>query len=92
MHTDGPWGWTYDGSSDYSIGPEDDPQVNPVAHVHSRDPQRGAEICDLLSAAPSMLTLLKAIRDDASAYPWHIAVETAIKKATRSLHDMAHRP
>ncbi len=31
-HTPGPWTWTYDGSGDYSIGP-DDPQVNPVANI-----------------------------------------------------------
>ena len=24
-----PWGYTYDGSSDWSIGPKDDPQVSP---------------------------------------------------------------
>lgn len=35
--TPGPWTYTYDGSSDYSIGP-DDPQVNPVASVHTKDP------------------------------------------------------
>ncbi len=31
--TPGPWGCVYDGSSDWSIGPEDDPQVGRVGGV-----------------------------------------------------------
>lgn len=60
MITPNSWGWTYDGSSDYSIGPIEDPQVNPVAHVYNRDPKRGAELCNLIAAAPDLLAALKS--------------------------------
>ncbi len=29
--TPGPWGWCYDGSSDWSVGPKDDPQGRQIA-------------------------------------------------------------
>lgn len=35
--TPGPWDCTYGGSSAWSVGPESDPQLNPVAHVRSRN-------------------------------------------------------
>lgn len=60
----GPWDWTYDGSSDYSVGQADDPQAKPVAHVHSRNPDRGHAICALLSASPDMVDALERLLMD----------------------------
>jgi hypothetical protein len=34
--TEGPWGFTYDGSSAWSIGPVSDPQLHRIANVYSR--------------------------------------------------------
>jgi hypothetical protein len=36
-HTPTPWGFIYDGSSEWSIGPADDPQSNPVMTIWSKD-------------------------------------------------------
>lgn len=60
-HTPGPWGWTYDGSSDFSIGEADDPQAKPVASVHAwrDDFNRARANCALIAAAPDMLMALK---------------------------------
>lgn len=58
--TVGPWGWTYDGSSDYSIGPKEDPQDKTIASVHSRkitdDP---ALIAEYRTLAPRLAKALK---------------------------------
>ncbi len=60
-HTPGPWGATYDGSSDWSIGPEPDPQGNRVAGVwDSSDDRAGANVA-LIAAAPEMLLMLKRL-------------------------------
>ena len=63
-HTPGQWGWTYDGSGDYSLGPKDDPQVGPVAHVYTRHQSEQCEAdVTLLAAAPDLLAALKVITD-----------------------------
>ncbi len=74
-------GWTYDGSSDYSIGLADDPQVNRVALVHSRDPKRGASICNLFAAAPDLLSALKYLLELGGDDDRRIVAEEAIARA-----------
>lgn len=77
-----PLGWTYDGSSDYSIGYADDPQANCVARMWDRKDERARAYCDLFTAAPDLLAALKSLLaecggcDDA-----RIAAKAAIEKA-----------
>ena len=59
-HTPGPWGWTYDGSSTYSIGLAEDPQDRRIASVYDRRDERAIANCWVIAAAPEMLTALKA--------------------------------
>lgn len=55
-----PWGWTYDGSSDYSIGPEADPQGDDrVASVWDKNDERARAKVSLIAAAPELLKMLK---------------------------------
>jgi len=63
-HTPGPWGWTYDGSSDYSIGPAEDPQVERIVHVWASNrnqaaTERAVADCNLITAAPDLLAAAK---------------------------------
>ena len=60
-HTPGPWGWTYDGSSTYSVGLEADPQYPQIASIWDRNDKRGTANARLIAAAPDLLTALKAI-------------------------------
>lgn len=66
MHTPGPWGWTYDGSKDYSIGSADDPQAKPVAHVYAwqRNYNQAEANCNLIAAAPDLLAALERVLMD----------------------------
>jgi hypothetical protein len=79
----GPWGWTYDGSSDYSIGPAADPQDRRVAHVYSRNPDTAHAICNLIAAAPQLFYVLKLILGSTEGiYKFdRDAAEAAIAKA-----------
>lgn len=62
-HTPGPWGYTYDGSSTWSIGPAADPQVDRVATIFGT--RNNDAICRanarLMAAAPELLAALKAL-------------------------------
>lgn len=59
-HTPGPWGWVYDGSSSYSIGPAADPQNGSVATVFERKHERAEGNLNLIAAAPDLLAALKS--------------------------------
>lgn len=61
-HTPGPWGYVYDGSSTWSVGPYDDPQVGSVLTVYDRKDDRARANARLIAAAPDMLTALRAIK------------------------------
>jgi hypothetical protein len=62
LNTPGPWGYTYDGSSDWSIGPADDPQGDGrVAHVWDKNDERARANVSLIAAAPEMLAMLKRL-------------------------------
>ena len=85
-HTPGPWAWTYDGSSDYSLGPAADPQVIPVATVYdyrARDASETEANLNLMAAAPDLLAALKAIVEVTEGIyrPDLEAAELAIAKA-----------
>jgi len=59
-HTPTPWGYTYDGSSDWSIGPVNDPQSNPVMNVWSKDDDKArANAGFIVRAVNSHEALLK---------------------------------
>jgi hypothetical protein len=60
-HTFGPWGYTYDGSSDWSIGPVADPQAEQVARVWDKNDERARAKASLIAAAPEMLAMLKRL-------------------------------
>ncbi len=60
-HTPGPWGYTYDGSSDWSIGPEPDPQGDCVAGVWDRNDDRARANVSLIAAAPELLAMLRRL-------------------------------
>lgn len=62
-HTPGPWGYTYDGSSTWSIGPSDDPQVNSVATIFDRRDARARANAQVIAAAPDLLAALKRARE-----------------------------
>lgn len=67
-HTPGPWGWTYDGSSDYSIGEARDPQAYPVAHIWDRNDERAMANASLIAAAPELLAVAKALDEYQRTY------------------------
>jgi len=50
-HSPLPWGYCYDGSSDWSIGPADDPQENPACGVWSKDDAKALADCKLICTA-----------------------------------------
>lgn len=89
-HTPGPWGFTYDGGGDYSIGPADDPQVDRIAHVAETmsghgDWERRMADARLIAAAPDLLHACEAALNDRMFKDWpEIAtlLIAAIKKAT----------
>jgi len=55
-HTPGPWGYTYDGSSQWSIGPAEDPQGDDcVASIWDRNDERARANARLIAAAPALL-------------------------------------
>ncbi len=64
-HTPGPWRSVYDGSSDWSIGEDEDPQANRIAGVRRRGGldtwQEAADNARLIAAAPELLDALKRI-------------------------------
>jgi hypothetical protein len=45
------WGYTYDGSSTWSIGPYDDPQADARLTIVDRDDDRAREIAQLICDA-----------------------------------------
>ncbi len=51
-----PWGFVYDGSSAWSVGPASDPQLGHIV-VHDRDDERAKGLCAFIASA----------RDDARA-------------------------
>ena len=59
----GPWGWTYDGSSGYSIGRAEDPQAFKVAGVNSRGHEIGTALCKLIAASPELASALVVARE-----------------------------
>ena len=60
-HTPGPWGYVYDGSSDWSIGPMPDPQANSVAHIWDRNDERAVANVRLVAAAPDGYKLAEMV-------------------------------
>jgi hypothetical protein len=60
-HTPGPWGWTYDGSSTYSIGSEEDPQARQVACIRDRNDRRAMANARLIAGAPAMRAMLERL-------------------------------
>ena len=60
-HTPGPWGWTYDGSSDYTLGQLPDPQGVTVCNVWERIHGKAIGNLNLISSAPDMLEMLYAV-------------------------------
>jgi hypothetical protein len=58
-YTPGPWGWTYDGSSTYSVGRAEDPQGFRVACIYDRRDDRGMANARLIAAAPDLLEMLQ---------------------------------
>jgi hypothetical protein len=63
-HTPGPWGWCYDGSSTYSVGPEADPQDGAVASVYARKHnERTIANLALITAAPDLLEACELIQE-----------------------------
>ena len=63
-HTPTPWGYTYDGSSEWSIGPAADPQSNPVMSIWSRNDDRArANAAFIVRAVNCHDELIDACRD-----------------------------
>jgi hypothetical protein len=58
-HTPGPWAWTYDGSSTYSIGPSKDPQERSVATIFEQRDARAMANAHLIAAAPDLYAALR---------------------------------
>ncbi len=84
-HTPGPWGWCYDGSSTYSIGPEADPQDGAVASVYARQHnERTIANLALIAAAPDLLEACKAFDDDGPTEDVYRQVRAAIAKTKRT--------
>jgi hypothetical protein len=83
-YTPGPWGWTYDGSSDYSIGTLADPQGdNRIAHVWDKNDERARANVNLIAAAPDLLAALYRMRCGNPLTPEAIdQADAAIAKAT----------
>lgn len=64
--TPGPWGWTYDGSNDYSVGRAEDPQAKRVAVVYDPTERDGADaalIALLRNMAPDLLRVVEAAQN-----------------------------
>jgi hypothetical protein len=80
-HTPGPWGYTYDGSSTWSIGPEADPQDGSVASIFDRKDERARANARLIAAAPDLLAALKYLLELGGDDDRRIAAEAAIAKA-----------
>lgn len=57
--TPAPWGYTYDGSGTYSIGPAADPQGAAIAVIYDHDDERAKANARLIAAAPEMLAALR---------------------------------
>lgn len=92
-HTPGPWGWTYDGSSDYSIGQADDPQVKRVANIYAwqRNHDQAMADCALIAAAPDLLAALKALLTECGGSDdVRIAAEAAIALAEGRIENHFH--
>lgn len=68
-HTPGPWGYCYDGSSDWSIGEASDPQGKFVANIWDKDDVRAAANARLIAAAPDLLAALKDLREAVKTVP-----------------------
>lgn len=77
-HTPGPWGFTYDGSSDWSIGPADDPQARRIASVWDRDDARAEANVRLIAAAPELLAACKALSDALASRLGEFEMEPAV--------------
>lgn len=56
-------GYCYDGSSDWSIGPKEDPQVNPLCHVWDRNDDRAKAKCELIVNAVNTYTRQREVID-----------------------------
>ena len=67
-HTPTPWGFTYDGSSTWSIGPEEDPQDRRIATVQRRGGQdtweeAAANAALIVEAVNAYETLVQRVED-----------------------------
>jgi hypothetical protein len=67
-HTPGPWGYVYDGGGTFSIGPDDDPQLNRIATIKSSSALSSdgswdiaADNAKLIASAPTLLAALRAV-------------------------------
>lgn len=61
-HTPGPWAFTYDGSSGWSIGPESDPQAFAVVSLHDRNDETARANAALIAASPEAVELISSLR------------------------------
>ncbi len=66
IHTPGPWRSVYDGSSEWSVGPDEDPQDLRIATVQKCSVgqdgwHEAAANAMLIAAAPDMLAALKEL-------------------------------
>jgi hypothetical protein len=59
--TPGPWGYTYDGSNDYSIGAAEDPQAQRVASVYDPTSKNGANAAFIATFNPELVKKLLAV-------------------------------
>ena len=60
--TKGPWGYCYDGSSDWSIGEQDDPQEKTVLGIWSKDDDKAGANCKFITTIrDTILPLIRVI-------------------------------
>lgn len=87
-----PWGYTYDGSSDWSIGPKDDPQVNPVMNIWTKDDDKAHAnaqiICIAINKFERMREALKIIMSRAGLPDAKEACRLIIQDAKEALKEI----
>lgn len=68
-HTAVPWGYVYDGSSEWSIGPADDPQSNPVMTIWSKDDAKAeANAAFVVKAVNAYELIIEALNEAEKIY------------------------
>ena len=84
-YTPGPWGYIYDGSSDWTIGEARDPQENPVAHIWDRNDARAHANARLIAQAPTMLKIIRCLATYDSMDPIKIQDITEARAILRAV-------